>query len=196
MQYYESLYEFNILVNHYKNKDINSFNQKFNDFFNATSKMATEQLEIIEELISESVSTHEYVTQILLENVKQIRSNPAKTEVKNLISELDFAQFAYKDGFEKDAEEIDDIEILLMQWNRLLRLNKKLSIFMFSQPSFAETQPIIEKLIIAKDIMTDNIKILNKPFKILCSRQEESLSFYNAICNMNKNANKINKKYQ
>ena len=196
MQYYESLYEFNILVNYYKNKDINSFNQKFNDFFNTTSKMATEQLEIIEELISESVSTHEYVTQILLENVKQIRFNPAKTEVKNLISELDFAQFAYKDGFEKDAEEIDDIEILLMQWNRLLRLNKKLSIFMFSQPSFAETQPIIEKLIIAKDIMTDNINILNKPFKILCSRQEESLSFYNAICNMNKNANKINKKYQ
>ena len=195
MQYYESLYEFNILVNYYKNKDINSFNQKFNDFFNATSKMATEQLEIIEELISESVSTHEYVTQILLDNVKQIKANPAKTGVKNLISELDFAQFAYKDSFEKNAEEIDDIEILLIQWNRLLRLNKKLSIFMFSQPSFAETQPIIEKLIIAKDIMTDNINILNKPFKILCSRQEESLSFYNAICNMNKNANRIHKKY-
>lgn len=195
MQYNQSLYEFNDFVNHYQEKDLDSFNQKIVEVFNVTSKMAIEQLKIIQDLTAESVSTREYVSQILLENVSQIKSEPAKIKVKNLINELGFAQLAYKNSFEKDAEEINDIESLLLEWTRLLKLNKKLSIFMFSQPSFIASQPIIEKLIIAKDIMSNNIEILIQPLKCLCDRQTESLALYNTICEMSKNASKIHKNY-
>ena len=195
MQSYQSFYEFNVLVNHYQRDDMEAFTQKFNEVFNATPQMAKDQLEIIQELITESVNTHEYVTQILLENVEQIKAHPAKTKVKNLIDELDFAQLAYKESFEKDASEIDDVENLLVEWNRLLKLNKQLCVFMFSQHSFPAAQPIIEMLIVAKDIMTENVEMLTQPLKSLYNRQAESLALYNTICNMNRNASKIHKNY-
>ncbi len=101
----------------------------------------------------------------------------------------------YKESFEKDASEIDDVENLLVEWNRLLKLNKQLCVFMFSQHSFPAAQPIIEMLIIAKDIMTNNIDVLTQPLKSLYARQAESLVLYNTICKMNKNASKIHKNY-
>lgn len=195
MQFYQSFYEFNILINHYNSDNQESFNKKFNDIFYVTSDMAKQQLDIIKELLDESSNTHEYVTQILLENVEQIKKSPKRTKVKNLLDELSFAQLAYKESFEKDATEIDDIENLLIDWNRLLKLNKQLCVFMFAQSSFAVVKTVIEMLITAKDIMTNNVEVLTQPLASLYKRQEQNLALFNSICMMNKNASNIHKKY-
>lgn len=175
------------LVEMYETTDIEKFEETFVSIFSVMPLKITSEISSINRVIMEDTQKHNYVSQILLENVESLKISKSPLKIKNLMEEIKFAQLSYEKSFEEDCEEIDKIEALVIEWNFLLEINQKFFTYLYTQKYNKKIQKCFELVNQVKIVLLSNKDKLKEPLRQLYKSQKENLDFYNFVSNMKKN---------
>ena len=184
---------FELLINDYNNQQLVEFNKNLTSLF--TPSYVQAKVEEIDALLIENKSTHNYISQIMIETVQGVKNHPNPFKLLNLISELNFANLVYIKIFEKHSQQIDIIENFIVDATDLLNVNKRVCIYIFAHQTNAIYKPCLELLYEAKELLLENTEKAKKMLILLYKSRDECLNLYNTGNQMNAKVKKIHSKF-